>query len=314
MFFNCPKAAAQQTSSLIPSLRVLFQHIDVHYETAEEAVEYALSRFTGTSEEFAFLQQHICPSFYQLPKSERIELALRVTTNWASYTFQPELIQSIARLGTLEADGINEDSSLESAQLRLIHHTVRAMGISQRTLQISGHDQGVQLTCDSWSNLFQDLLCLGMDIHSIYDEKTLFLAFIQGYFSISTIFPFQSGNAACNLAIQVWLCELKNAGIDLIVYGETEERLWAEGTLEREFDGWNIAERASDMQRVIGFSYGSSPEDWNMWLAEASDDFVGHSWELIERPVEVMPGAWPDKEQGRGTGFAKFSYFHSIFV
>ncbi|KAJ5546625.1 hypothetical protein N7494_004210 [Penicillium frequentans] len=310
-----PKPAARETPSLIPSLRVLFQHIDIQYETAQDAVEYALRAFHGTPEEFAFLQQHTCPSFYQLPKSERIKLALQVTSNWDSHNFQPELIQSIARLGTLGADGTNEDSSLECAQLKLLHHTVRAMGISQRTLQISGHDQDIQSACDSWSNLFHELLCLGMGIHSIHDEKTLFLAFIHGYFNMSTISPFQSGNAACNLAIQVWLHELKSAGIDLIRYGETEKRLWAEGTLWREIDGWNIAEQASDMQRVIGFSYGSSPEDWNMWLAEASDDFVGQFWEIIERPVEVMPGAWPDKERGNivQAGITESFYLHSNF-
>jgi hypothetical protein len=49
------------------------------------------------------------------------------------------------------------------------------------------------------------------------------------------------------------------------------------------------------MQRVIGFAYGHSPEDWNIWLAEASDAFVGQFWDIIERPVEVMPGAWPEE-------------------
>ena len=32
---------------------------------------------------------------------------------------------------------------------------------------------------------------------------------------------------------------------------------------------------------------------YTIWLSEESDHFVGEVWDMIERPVEVMPGAWP---------------------
>jgi hypothetical protein len=133
-------------------MRVLLKHIDVNYETAEDAVEYALNDFYGTPEEFIFLQQHLCPSFYQLPKSERIELALRVTNNYTPHHFVPELIQNTIGTDVLQADDINDYQSLRSARLKLIHSTARRLGTSQRYLQISGCVQDMQLTCDSWTD------------------------------------------------------------------------------------------------------------------------------------------------------------------
>jgi hypothetical protein len=278
--------------SLIPSMRVIFQHLEVNYETVEDAVEYALSGFCGTAEEFTFLQRHLCPSFYQLPKSKRVELALRVTINGPHY-FEPELIRTIIGTDVLEVDDINYGESLRSAQLKLIHCAARKLGQSQRNLQIFGHAQDMQLTYDYWSDFCLELLCHSIDIYSIVDGRTLFLSFIQGYFCQSTLSPFQSGNVACNTAIHVWLSKLDSAGIDLVKYGETEQYLWNVTTIRREFDGWNVAEQVTDRQRVIGFTYGHFPENWNMWLAETSDAFVGQFWDIIERPVEVMPGAWP---------------------
>jgi hypothetical protein len=66
------------------------------------------------------------------------------------------------------------------------------------------------------------------------DGTALFLAFIQGYFSQSTLSPFQNGNVACNSAIHVWLSNLKAAGIDLVRYGETEQYLWKNRTIRRD--------------------------------------------------------------------------------
>jgi hypothetical protein len=37
------------------------------------------------------------------------------------------------------------------------------------------------------------------------------------------------------------------------------------------------------------FSYGTSPKDWHLWLSDATDYFVGEIWDMIVRPMEVMP-------------------------
>jgi hypothetical protein len=206
----------------------------------------------------------------------------------------PELIRTIIRIDDLEADDVNETHSLRFTRLTLIHAVANAMGVCQRHLQISDRTQEIQSTCDSWCSLCHEFLCLGIDIYGIVDGKSLFLAFLEGYFSKSTLSQFQNGNVACKAAIQVWLGNLEAAGIDLARYGEVEHCNWRDGGFGREFSGWNIAEQAFDTQRVIGIAYGPSSEDWRIWLSEASDLLAGQFWEMIERPVDVTPGAWPE--------------------
>lgn len=272
-------------------MRVLLQRIEVNYETAEDAVEYALSGFLGTLEEFTLLQQHLCPSFYQLPKQDRIKLALRLLPS----DLEPELIRTIIGMDDLTAADINEVQPFYTTSSTLIHTIAGTVGNFQRHLQQSYHVRGKHIAHDSYNELFRELLWLGADVHTIADGTTPFLAFLQGYFLNSTLSQFQSRNNACDSAIQIWLGNLEAVGIDLAAYGETEQYIWMNKASRREFSEWNIAEQANYTQRVIGFSYGTSPKDWHIWLAEASDPLVGQFWEMVERSMEEMPGSWPER-------------------
>lgn len=280
---------------MIASMRVLLQYIDVTYETAEDAVEYALSDFVGTPQEFTLLQQHYCPSFYQLSKRVRIKLAIQIIHNHLSSYFEPELIRTIIGMDDLAAADINGIHPSCTIQSTLIHIIARKTGTCQRCLQGLDHIQRKQLACDSYVDLLRELLRLGADAHTVVDNMTPFQAFLQGYFGESTLPQFQTGNDACNSAIQTWLGNLEAVGIDLAVYGETEQYNWMNTASRREFNGWDIEEQANDTQRVTGFSYGTSPADWHMWMAEPSDPFVGQFWEMVERSMEEMPGSWPER-------------------
>lgn len=281
--------------SVLASMRVLLQYIDVAYDTAEDAVEYALSDFHGTVQEFTLLQQHFCPSFYQLPKRDRIQLALRIVNGSFWSHFEAELIRTIIGIEDLAAAGINEIPFSWTTPSTLIHSTASKIGNCQRCLQLPGHTRGKQQACDSYSDLLRELLRLGADVHAVVDGMTPFQALLQGYFSLLTPSRFQNGNNACTSAIQTWLGSLEAVGIDLAVYGETEQCNWADKASRREFSGWKFEEEANHTQRVIGFYYSTSPKDWHMWLSEASDPFVGQFWEMVERPVEEMPGSWPER-------------------
>lgn len=274
---------------MLASMRVLLQRIEANYETAEDAVEYALSGFLGTPEEFTLLQQHFCPSFYQLQKRDRIQLALRILPSH----FGPELIRTIIGMDDLTAADINEVQSSRATSRTLIHSTASCVGNCQRVLQQPDQVRSKKIECDSYNELFFELLRLGADVHTIANGMTPFLAFLEGYFL--NVSQFQNANNACNSAIQAWLGNLEAVGIDLAAYGETEQYNWMNKASRREFSAWNIEEQCHDTRRVIGFAYGPSPKDWHMWLAEASDRFVGEFWDMIERPVEEMPGSWPEK-------------------
>ena len=276
-------------------MRVLLQRIEVNYESAEDAVEYALSGFLGTLEEFTLLQQHFCPSFYQLPKRDQIKLALQIFSGCLPSHFGPELIRSIVGMDDLVAADINEVQSFWTISSTLVHTTAQQVGDCQRYLQQSDNVRGKQLSCDPYNDLFRELLWLGADVHTIANDMTPFQAFLKGYFSMSTFSRLRNGSNACNSAVHTWLGNLDTVGIDLAAYGEAEQYNWINKASRREFSGWNIEEQSFDTQRVIGFAYGPSPKDWHIWLAEASDPLVGQFWDMFERPVEEMPGSWPEK-------------------
>lgn len=272
--------------SLIPSMRVLFRHIDLSYESDEEAAISVLGRFLGTPEEFLFLQQHVCPSFYRLPKRIRIRVALRIGAFYISDCSVPELFRVILRKDILEP---NDFKFCQESDSTLIHCAARGMGASERVFREgTSADRSI---CDAWGDLCHKFFYVGIDIHDLVDGKTPFLSFLDGYLS-SWHGPIELG-PACQIAVQFWLKQLEVVGVDLNGYGKAEEYMWEGGTTQREFNVWNIPEQGFELQGMIGFAYGSSPENWYIWLSEETDSFVGEFWDMIERPVEVMPGAWP---------------------
>jgi hypothetical protein len=87
--------------------------------------------------------------------------------------------------------------------------------------------------------------------------------------------------------------DLKDAGVDLEDFGRREKEAWNSDDVERE---WTRTSWAHDWDgrcwTLIGFSYGPYPEDWSVWIYDwnnSSTDF----WNLVERPVESMPGTGP---------------------
>jgi hypothetical protein len=275
-----------KVESLIPSMRVLFRHIDISYDSDEEAAISVLGRFYGTPKEFLFLQQHVCPSFYRLPKRIRIKVALRIGAFYSSDWSVPELFRVILGADVLEP---NDLSPCQESDSTLIHCAARGMGASERdSREGTSTDRS---TIDAWGDLCQKFLRVRLEVHDLVADKTPFLSFLNGYL-LSWSGPIELG-PACQAAVQVWLKQLEAVGVDLTEYGKAEEGMWNGWFTQREFHVWNIPKQDFELQEMVGFSYGPSPKDWYIWLSEESDSFVGEFWDMIERPVEVMPGAWP---------------------
>ena len=94
----------------------------------------------------------------------------------------------------------------------------------------------------------------------------------------------------CDAAVKMWLGDLQTTGLDLKIFGQTEESLFNSGYSDKTLSykwvyGW---------LRLINFTYGSSPDDWHLWISVSTDYLVGEFWCLVKRQEEVMPGAWPD--------------------
>lgn len=287
-----PPTTKHELESLVPSMRVMFPHIDLNYQSAEEWAVSVLSKFRGTPEEFSFLQQHICPSFYQLSKQIRLRVALGITRGlqvlWNIGERIQEIVRIVLKMDILEPDDFKFCQELDST---LIHSTAEHIGACQWLLQRSGGAHEYQSTIGAWIGLCRDFLSVGIDIHYIVDGVTPLLSCIEGWL------PYWSLSAANQSVVQLWLEQLEAVGVDLSEYGKAEEFIWKNQTILREFWVWDGISNthASAMLRVIGFTYGPSPKDWHLWMSDPTDTYVGEFWDMIERPVEVMPGAWPQE-------------------
>lgn len=313
------QAASNRLYPLLPYLRPLLRYSqDLIYGSAQETVEGILSKFHGTPEEFIFLQQHCCPSFYQMPRWTRITIAAQIVldTPNASYAEEannaPNLIKTILGQDTLKTKDFQARCvlPLTAKETTLLHCIANRLGASQAFLRMSCRrnlaignkyqqfsrpadvhcQKKWQAICKSWSTLFFEFLRVEVNFHQIVDGKTLFIAFLDGYLASQLSLPESKqvpwfDREDFHLGFRAWLRNLKAAGLDLEILGATEWYVWQNERIQREFNG--------GLHRVIGIAYGPSPEDWCIWLLEPSDSFVGDFWALIGRPLDIMPGSWP---------------------
>ncbi|KAL1964098.1 hypothetical protein VTN77DRAFT_7516 [Rasamsonia byssochlamydoides] len=100
--------------------------------------------------------------------------------------------------------------------------------------------------------------------------------------------------------LTLWARELRDAGVDLMWYGQQEKLLHARGSVDPEVNLYYIDDRmmiSRKTVRLVGFRYGPSPEDWHAWFSNWRDEFSGEFWNMVEMkehadPELQMPGAW----------------------
>ncbi|KAH8593500.1 hypothetical protein B0O99DRAFT_688721 [Bisporella sp. PMI_857] len=131
-----------------------------------------------------------------------------------------------------------------------------------------------------WVPLIRDLANAGADLHHIVDGRSTFLDVCELKYEINWRLHQES--------LRRWLQLLADAGIDLTKFGK------AEATLLQQYDQEGNHKRLYRCywQRLIGFSYGARPSDWEFWFEEHSDKFAGQFWYMIDHPELKMPGAW----------------------
>lgn len=289
----------RNSPSRIPAMRALLPHLDITEDPTEKNVPRLLTIFRGHVKEFLFLQQNCCQFFYELPLSERIRVAVTAAdTHWFLLP-TPELIQTIIGQNILQAETFQYECYAQHIQrmTTLVHLAARILGCVQLHLQYSGSintsREEPKLLVSLWASFVQRSLDAQVDIHRYVDGMTPFLDFYWGYHE-SDYTP-KDQRYFFDLVLKVWLKTLQEGGVDLKLYGRNEDRIWKTKWIPRESHQLPDYHRHSQTTkaRLIGFSYGPSIEDWHVWVSEPSDSLVGEFWDLIERPVEVMPGAWP---------------------
>lgn len=287
---------------------------DLVYDKEEETLEGVLNEFHGTPEEFLFLQREICPSFFLMSKQTRIAVAIEAASGYWDASHMPETIRTILGPGTLEVADLQFEKRLVHAGHgygTLVHCVARKIGqnlaLAQHmecTLRFHGayshaRRQAYDLQnshYQAWNKLFLEILSTGVGLHLLSDRQTPFLSFLEGY--ITWLDKKKYLVMAWNSGFRVWLKDLQAAGVNLQQFGQNEEKVWKEELidLEREYFASESTWGVPWSRPLIGFSYGSSPNNWVLWLSERCDSFALDFWRLIEREIEVMPGGWSADE------------------
>lgn len=301
---NPPK----KSQPIFPLLRLLCQFEDESQEDPWEVYMRSFHRFRGTAEEFTFLQQACCPLFFTLFDEQRIQFAInelgpclsrnfwngpyiiRAILNGVSFTTSKfEVIAST--LFNFEVPGTGSFVG-RAHMITLPHGVAYCMGCTRIDSSLRYNtitDRAMQQKVyEEWHIMFREMLENGLDIHQTMNGLTLLHAFLDGCFQVSN--PFEGSlMERCNEALGALLRGLQGVGINLKEFGETEELLLKDQGGCIDFRAFG---RSSHFViRLIGFSYGPTPEDWCLWVSEPSDEFVGDFWEMIDRRME-MPGGW----------------------
>jgi hypothetical protein len=138
--------------------------------------------------------------------------------------------------------------------------------------------QRIKSLYGSWKSLFFELLDAGVDLHKVGGHSTPFAAFLFGYFRSGAR---DASLRTCNAALKIWLEDLQTAGLDLKEFGQIEERMLRSGVFDKQLD--SMAGWYTGRPRLIGFTYGSSPGEWRLWISEGQEILVGDFWRLIKR-------------------------------
>lgn len=100
-----------------------------------------------------------------------------------------------------------------------------------------------------------------------------------------------------------WLQTLKSSGVNLLLYGREEHRLYrADNSLLRQrFIAWT-SHRQLHRIRLAGIVYGDLPQHWSLIWVDEPDGFAGDFWNLVEPqdracqpPSSTVPGEWKDE-------------------
>jgi hypothetical protein len=144
-----------------------------------------------------------------------------------------------------------------------------------------------------YNNLFREFLETGVDIHLVVGRRTCLLSFIFSY--IECFVEKGLVSVDINPILRVWLKSLQYSGINLNEFGDAEKQLFDKDLVEKEISiPWRSRNERLINQRLINFTYGSSTEDWYLWMSEPTDSLAGEFWEMMERKEEVMPGTWSE--------------------
>jgi hypothetical protein len=102
--------------------------------------------------------------------------------------------------------------------------------------------------------------------------------------------------------LEAWLSDLKETGVDLLQYGQTEFALHHQALV-------NCSEYYDYWARYVTFTYGPEVKDWYFRILSPANKFAAQFWKMIEKETHEssheetqddmhgIPGSWQDSDR-----------------
>jgi hypothetical protein len=254
-----------------------------------------LRRYNSCSADaFAYLSQQCFPSYHQLPTHECVGIAvdlatcgLRLPVDGDSFqvlrlALQPISLQDAARAKT-DSGGVttrNQMTLLHACAFRLIMETNYDVSLERVHWRV--------LNCENpWRVFIRDLINAGAEISAVDSGGHSPLHDLLNNFA-----RYPSKPEGPVQVLTAWLSDLKEAGVDLEQYGQTEFALH-QGLATN-------SECCRHFPEEISFIYGRQV-DWYFWLKGPTNMFAAQFWKMVEGGTsEPTPDETPDERQSLG--------------
>ncbi|KAK1500445.1 hypothetical protein CABS01_10169 [Colletotrichum abscissum] len=139
-------------------------------------------------------------------------------------------------------------------------------------------------------------LSMQMSVDAAQEEPRCYTPLISALYK--TFWDHSEYKRKISLFLRRWLEDVQISGHDLEEYGRREmEYFKREARLQEErLRTWDNNTIYEPGLRLVSFTYGPEPGDWNLvWSLEA-EEYAGEFWDLIENPPLRVPGAWVDED------------------
>jgi len=255
---------------------------------------------------FDYLTQQCFPPYHQASAQECVNIAvdlascgLRLPVDGDSFrvfqlALKPITLQDAARVktdtdaGPEEVTICNKMTLLHACALRLITETSHDITLDRAHWRILKPE-------NPWRVYIKALIIAGAEISAVDSGEESPFHQLLNYFSHVPLHP--EGPEEVSKA---WLSDLKEAGVDLQQYGQTEFALHQALAINSGY--------CCDFSEGMTFTFGSQVEDWCFRLRWPMDEFAAQFWEMVEKETHkssreetqderqsmVIPGSWRD--------------------
>jgi len=283
-----------QTLHQLDLVQFLAQDVELQDPFENKCVREEWTFCEWDANTFAWLLQKSNSTYQQ----ESVEVCVGFLTEICRKSYQPH----IARLVKIILKGKKIDATLcgtsDKESNTLLHCAAWNLGAVLERQYL----QDKILVEDESLSLISDLIKGGSELHALTSRgRTPMLEVIRGelhsYWRHNDTFP--TVIPELDMELGKWLKQLKDSGVDLVTYGEEEQRVLGSPAVNAEYVCYEWLQRreiyVARKLRLVGFTYGPEPDDWKFWFVPVMDKSFIHFWEMVDHPERAMPGAWEEE-------------------